>query len=81
MTELETLLLRQFKQQQVESEKLLSELFLQLNQLQKALSDQQQEAAELGRELERSDQKTMALFEEMKKHVDQLTQLLSVLVT
>ena len=47
MTELETLLLRQLEQQQLDSERLVNDLSKQLQSLQKVLVEQQNDSEEL----------------------------------
>lgn len=79
MTELETLLLRQLEQQQLDSERLASDLSKQLQSLQKVLVEQQNDSEELRRELHQSDQRNAAAVDKLTKRFEALTEQLTAL--
>ncbi|MGP5327843.1 hypothetical protein [Vreelandella titanicae] len=79
MTELETLLLRQLEQQQLDSERLVSDLSKQLQSLQKTLVEQQNNSEELRRALHQSDQKNAAAVDKLTTRFEALTEQLTAL--
>jgi|TARA_R110000772_G_C13303960_1_gene439180 polyhydroxyalkanoate synthesis regulator phasin len=79
MTELETLLLRQLEQQQLDSERLVSDLSKQLQSLQKTLVEQQNNSEELRRALHQSDQRNAAAVDKLTKRFEALTEQLIAL--
>lgn len=76
MSELETLLLQQLEQQQLDSEQLVNGLFAQLERLQAALKEQQLDNQVLQRELKESDRKNEKLFNDLTQRVNYLSDLL-----
>lgn len=79
MTELETLLLRQLEQQQLDSERLVSDLSKQLRSLQKTLVEQQNNSEELRQALHQSDQRSAAAVDKLTKRFEALTEQLTAL--
>lgn len=79
MTELETLLLQQLKQQQRDSETLVKGLSEQLEKLRIALSNQQAESKALRQEIIESDQRNAQAISAMTKRFEELSQRLSIL--
>lgn len=79
MTELETLLLRQLEQQQLDSERLVSDLSKQLRSLQKTLVEQQSNSEELLQALHQSDQRNAAAVDKLTKRFEALTEQLTAL--
>ena len=77
MTELETLLLRQLEQQQLDSERLVNDLSRQ--SLQKVLAEQQSDSEELRRALHQSDQRNAAAVDKLTTRFEALTEQLTAL--
>lgn len=77
MTELETLLLRQLEQQQLDSEQLVNGLSAQLKRLQTVLNDQQTASEALRRELKESDQRHAEAIDSLTARFNELTALLN----